>query len=124
MEQKINLLMNGHKRLFFITVTLFVFTLIGNLQNCSIKKIEKNNQKIIKEELSNLEKSLLTKIDSLEKINSELLSLIFEREGYRISRRMLYENNAIIRSALRPDDLMNSYLQKEKELEDKIKKIK
>jgi hypothetical protein len=124
MEQKINLLMNGHKRLFFITVTLFVFTLIGNLQNCSIKKTEKNNQKIIKEELSNLEKSLLTKIDSLEKINSELLSLIFEREGYRISRRMLYENNAIIRSAMRPDDLMNSYLQKEKELEDKIKKIK
>jgi hypothetical protein len=34
---------------------------------------------------------------------------IIRREGLRISKRSLYGQNAVLRTAARPDDLMNQY---------------
>lgn len=35
-------------------------------------------------------------------------------EGFKVSKRMLYDNNAIVRTQIRPDDQMNAY---DKEIE-------
>jgi hypothetical protein len=43
-----------------------------------------------------------------------------EIEGYEISKRMLYDQNAIVRTTVRPDDRMNEYDKKIKELQEKI----
>lgn len=37
------------------------------------------------------------------------VNILFQIEGFRISKRMLYDNNAIIRTTIRPDDRMNGY---------------
>ena len=42
-------------------------------------------------------------------------------EGYEISKRMLYDQNTIVRTTVRPDDRMNEYDGKIKELREKLK---
>lgn len=37
------------------------------------------------------------------------MDTIIRREGYRISKRDLYGQNAVVRTTARPDDLMNEY---------------
>ena len=41
--------------------------------------------------------------------NKEETDLVLEINGYKVSKRMLYDNNAIIRKVTRPDDQMNAY---------------
>lgn len=43
----------------------------------------------------------------------------FQIEGLRTSKRMLYDNNAIIRTTVRPDDRMNEYDAEIKKLQGK-----
>lgn len=39
----------------------------------------------------------------------ERMYLLFEKHGFEVSGRMLYDNNAIIRKVTRPDDKMKEY---------------
>ena len=48
-----------------------------------------------------------------QKINNEII-------GYEISYRMLYDNNSVVRTKERPDDIMNNYIEKINELERKL----
>jgi hypothetical protein len=50
---------------------------------------------------------------------SEQVSKEIQIEGLRTSKRMLYDNNAIIRTTVRPDDRMNEYDAEIKKLENK-----
>ena len=81
----------------FITLTIAVLTLLGTCKNGS--KIN----------------SIQTQIDSLP-----TQTVIIEQikiEGLESSKRSLYDNNAIIRTTIRPDDRMNQY-------DEEIKKLK
>ena len=68
------------------------------IQQCStssrVSKIEKQ------------EKLLNARIDSV--YTSDLQKMI-EIEGLRASKRTLYDWNAVVRTAIRPDDRMNEY---------------
>jgi hypothetical protein len=80
--------------LFFMAVSMF--------QTCGLsRKVDKLNKEI---------QQVATKaeIDSAMQI-----------EGLRTSKRMLYDNNAIIRTTVRPDDRMNEYDAEIKKLQGK-----
>ena len=49
---------------------------------------------------------------TLEQIDNKV-----QIEGLKASKRMLYDNNAIIRTTVRPDDRMNQYDEEIKKLE-------
>jgi hypothetical protein len=80
-------------------IVLF-FALIATYQTCSTAK------KVA---------SLKSKIESLP--TKEEVSKQIQIEGLKTSKRMLYDNNAIIRTAVRPDDRMNEYDQEIKKIE-------
>lgn len=80
-----------------LVVLLLVF-----FQTCSTNK-----------RISTLERTVAkTSQESNEKVINE-----FKKEGFRISKRFLYDNNAIIRTTVRPDDRMNQYDEEIKKLE-------
>jgi len=77
---------------------VLVFLLIICVQQCN------NNSRIGKVEKQ--EKLLNQRIDSV--YTSDLQKMI-EIEGLKASKRTLYDWNAVVRTAVRPDDRMNEY---------------
>jgi hypothetical protein len=57
--------------------------------------------------------SLEKKVDSLNLVIQKNIKI----EGLKTSKRMLYDNNSIIRTVTRPDDRMNEYDQEIKKIE-------
>lgn len=47
-----------------------------------------------------------------EVVPYDLFDIMLKIEGINISYRMLYDNNTVIRTSKRPDDIMNSYITK------------
>lgn len=80
-------------------IVLFLM-LVVTFQTCSTsKKVSK----------------LGTKVENVP-TRSEMQKAI-QIEGLKTSKRMLYDNNAIIRTAIRPDDRMNEYDEEIKKIE-------
>ncbi len=94
---------------------IFMLSLIGGFRGCGVTKENKKMRKEIVQ-LSN-------QIDSLrgQTYSKEETDIRFAIEGYEISKRMLYDQNAIIRTVIRPDDRMNHYDTKISELRKKLK---
>jgi hypothetical protein len=76
---------------------------------------------------------LRKEVDSLNTNVRELKGYIYDKdeldtrmsiEGYEISKRMLYDQNAIVRTIVRPDDRINEYDKKINELQEKLRKSK
>lgn len=104
-----------NKYVTYVLYILLVLSFIGNIRSCSTNKdISKTKRNV--EILSN-------KIDSLTNViySKEQLNVRISIEGYEISKRMLYDQNAIVRTVTRPDDRMREYDLKIKELEEKLK---
>jgi len=103
----------------FITLILVCCTY---LYTCNTNR---NVGKVIKEnkEMSSSIDSLKTEITNLSDstISAEEFQIRLELEGYKISNRNLYYNNAIIRTKVRPDDIMHKY---NAEIERLTKKLK
>jgi hypothetical protein len=59
----------------------------------------------------------LNKVYTKEELDARM-----EVQGLETSKRMLYDQNAIVRTTVRPDDRMNEYDQQIKALEKKFKK--
>ena len=58
----------------------------------------------------------VNKVSTTDQLNTRL-----EINGLETSRRVLYDQNAIVRTAVRPDDRMNEYDSQIKELQKKLK---
>jgi hypothetical protein len=94
---------------------IFIFALFGGLRGCgSTKEHTKMRKEIVQ---------LTIQLDSLKNqiYTKEELDIRFAIEGYEISKRMLYDQNAIIRTVIRPDDRMNQYDVKIAELRKSLK---
>lgn len=100
------------KGLIIATLVFSVFSFFNGCSNSN--NIEENKQRI---ELIN------KRIDSNFYSKKEL-DLIFEIQGLKNAKRMLYHNNAIVRTKERPDDLMNEYSEKIDTLREKLKQIR
>lgn len=111
--EKINQFLN--KYLMYVFYAMLVFAISGNFRSCGTSK-----------EVTKLRKdvdSLTTTVNALIKqsYDKEDLNTRISIEGYEISKRMLYDQNAIVRTTVRPDDRMNEYDMKIKELREKLK---
>jgi len=69
-------------------------------------------------------KALTEQVDSLQEntFSKKDQELLYQLEGYKISKRMLYDNNAIVRTTVRPDDRMNEYDIEIGKIEKKLRK--
>lgn len=103
-----------NKFVMFAIYLLLVVTMINGCNGCSSQK---ENVKLRKEvdslniTVQNLKDNSYTKKE---------LDIRMEIEGYNISKRMLYDQNAVIRTTRRPDDILIEYDTKIKELRGKL----
>lgn len=97
----------------YTVILIGILSIFSFFRGCSYKK----EQTKIKKELILLNDNMLNNYYTKDEFDTKL-----EIEGYEISKRMLYDNNAIIRTSIRPDDRMNEYDQKIKELENNLQK--
>lgn len=97
------------KKNFLIIVTIvMLIVMVGNCaQNREITEL--------KNTLQSIKDSTYTRVEIDNKFEAQRIDN--EIIGYEISYRMLYDNNAVVRTKERPDDIMNNYVEKIKELE-------
>jgi len=113
-----NILDRLNKYVYIAIYILLVTTMINGCNGCSSQK---ENVKLRKEV-----DSLTIAVDALKKssYSRNELDIRMQIEGYEVSKRMLYDQNAIVRTTVRPDDRMNAYDTKIKELQEKISSSK
>jgi hypothetical protein len=113
MKTRIENFMNTY--LLYAIYGLLIFSLLGNFRSCGtnseVRKL-KNEVSELNHKVDSLNSSIYTKTE---------LDIRMSIEGYEVSKRMLYDQNAIVRTIVRPDDRMNEYDSKIKELRSKIK---
>jgi len=114
-----NKILNFFNKFGLLITTLLVFIIFIN--TCGVKgNIEKNGRRSDK-----MEKSL-SNIDSIvsTKVSEDRLKIMLEINGLEVAREVVYTNNSIVRTTQRPDDVINSYNQKIKELQNKLSNTK
>jgi predicted translin family RNA/ssDNA-binding protein len=117
--EKITSFLNKNGMLILVIIGLI--TMLGTCSSCGGKgEAERANRRLDKIEKT-LEK-MDTTID--EKVSNEKLSILLEINALEISREVVYSNNAVVRTTARPDDLINQYNNKIKELQNKLKDVK
>tara|TARA_R110000796_G_scaffold159388_6_gene276224 strand:- start:1541 stop:1885 length:345 start_codon:yes stop_codon:yes gene_type:complete len=108
------------KTLPFITAILLCCTFLYTCStNRTTDKVLKSNVELVLT-VDSLTQEVKTLSDSTISISD--IELRLELEGYKVSARNLYYNNAIIRTKERPDDIMYKYNQEIEKLTKKIKK--
>ncbi len=98
----------GMAAMLFLGIIIFFNT-------CGVKG---NNEK-----LESRVKSFEEKIMFNDSLNMEITSVEREISLYETAREVVYTNNAIVRTVERPDDIMNKYSIKIKELQTKKEKL-
>ena len=103
------------KYVVYAMYAMLVLALVGNIRSCNTNK-----------EVSKLRKDVDSLATNVNMLNSHIytkdeLDTRISIEGYEISKRMLYDQNTIVRTTVRPDDRMNEYDGKIKELREKLK---
>ena len=105
----------------YVVFAIYAFLFIAVVNSCNGCKTNKETTRIRKD------------LDSLtvdfgrfkDHVRSEIytkdqLDIKMEIEGYEISKRMLFDNNTVVRTTRRPDDILIEYDNKIKELRKKI----
>lgn len=101
----------------YANVAIYVAVLLSLLNGCNQCAGRKDVQRLKKE------------VDSLTVQVTELKGSTYSKkeldtriaiEGYEISKRMLYDNNTVVRTTQRPDDIIIGYDNKIKELRAKL----
>lgn len=93
-------------------LVLVIFSLLNFFNTCGTKSSIKQTNKRIDN---------VVKRDS---INMEIQSIETEISILKTAREVVYTNNAIVRTTVRPDDAMNEYSAKIDELQKKLDKLK
>lgn len=106
----------------YVVYAIYVLAIMSMVNGCNSCNTSKEVSKIRKEVdtletgISNLKDQIKSQYYTKEQTDTRM-----SIEGYEISKRMLYDQNAIVRTVMRPDDRMAEYDQKIKELRDKLK---
>lgn len=98
---------------------LTILSMIVNFRSCGVSK---DNRKLRQEvEILQVKHDSLKSTIGTNFYSKEELDIRMAIEGYEISKRMLYDNNTVIRTSRRPDDIMIQYDKRIKELRDRLK---
>jgi hypothetical protein len=92
----------------------------GGVVNWDDPRIKDTEESMLKDARLAVDKSLKT-IEKHGLYDKGELDVRMSIEGYEVSKRMLYDQNAIVRTVQRPDDRMNEYDAKIKQLREKLK---
>lgn len=105
----------------FGTIIIIALGLLIFMNTCGTKSnIERTGRRIDKLEQSvNKTDSILTL-----KISSDKMDILLKINALEIAREVVYTNNAIVRTAERPDDVINKYNAQIKDLQEKLKNVK
>lgn len=105
----------ANKYVVYTLYLLLFFSFVATMRSCGTnREVSK-----LKKEVSTLNEKIRTLDSNI--YSKEEINIRMSIEGYEISKRMLYDQNSVIRTVIRPDDRMNEYDQKIKELQEKIK---
>ena len=105
----------------YVMYAIYVLLLMSAINGCNGCSSQKENLRLRKE------------VDSLNLSINKLKETSYSKKeldtrmsigGYEISKRMLYDQNAIVRTTIRPDDRMAEYDVKIKELQEKLQTSK
>lgn len=101
----------------YVNIAIYVLIVITMLNGCNSCAGRKDVQKLKKEV-----DSLTVAVNDLKKstYSKKELDTRIQIEGYEISKRMLYDNNTVVRTTQRPDDIIIGYDNKIKELRSKL----
>ena len=88
-------------------ILLVVVLLINSMQTCNARRQADQNYKQIELNTKRIDSIIAHK--NIFILQQKELALLLKINGYQISKRILYDNNAIIRQVTRPDDQMNLY---------------
>lgn len=95
---------------------MLLFLILTYFNTCGTKTAIKVNSKDIK--------SLKESMEYRDSLNTEIYLLEREISNLEIAREVVYTNNAIVRQVTRPDDVMNQYDIKIKNLRKKLDTLK
>jgi len=90
-----------------LLIIFIALSLLNTCNSCNTNRIAKQNQTTIHKLDSSI--NVLDSTIYSDFYNKQELNLRMEIFGLKTSKRMLYDNNAIIRTVVRPDDQMNEY---------------
>ena len=118
--EKITLWITKHKNTLIITFMFLIW-----MNGCQTNRNLTNEISTIKQ----TQTQILRVNDSILQLNKEIptrnyVSSYFEIEGYRISKRILYDNNLIVRTKERPDDRMMEYDNEIEKIKQNVKVVK
>lgn len=101
----------------YVNIAIYVLVVLTMLNGCNTCSGRKDTQRLKKEV-----DSLSVEIQTLRKTTYDRkeLDTRIAIEGYEISKRMLYDNNTVVRTTQRPDDIIIGYDNKIKELRAKL----
>ena len=101
----------------YLTIAIYVLIVITMLNGCNSCAGRKDVTRLKKEV-----DSLTIAVNDLKKdsYSKAELTTRFSIEGLEISKRMLYDNNTVVRTTQRPDDIIIGYDNKIKELRAKL----
>lgn len=112
------ILENAPKWVIYAIYGMFLITMLNTCNRCSDgKQIKKLTTEV--ETLKVEVESYKNGLDSTRMVTIEDVNKAYEIQGLKISKRILYDNNYIIRTSKRPDDRMNEYDQMIEKLSEK-----
>jgi hypothetical protein len=101
--------------------TLVVICLLTFINTCGTKSQNERNGRRV----DALEKVIVSLDSTLsDKVSNEEIEILLEISALETARRVVYDNNTIVRTTKRPDDVMNEYDAKIKELRKKLKTVR
>lgn len=113
---KLNSFMN--KYLVYAIYLLLVVSIFNGCNGCNNSRQNAS----IRKDVTRLDSTIASMNErTYDKVELDTRMAI---EGYEISKRMLYDQNAIVRTTVRPDDRMNEYDGKIKALRENLKTSK
>jgi len=106
----------------YVVYAIYVLAVMSMVNGCNSCNTSKEVSKIRKE-VDTLETGISTLKNQIKDqyYTKEESDVRISIEGYEISKRMLYDQNAIVRTVMRPDDRMAEYDKKIKELRERLK---
>ena len=105
--EKINQILGKYGIIMLLALSILTF-----FNTCGTKSAIKQTNKRI------------NAVENRDSLNMEIFAIEREISNLEIAREVVYTNNAIVRQVTRPDDVMNDYSNRIKELQKKLDKVK